>query len=143
MIPRGVRNCNPGNLRPSKQPWLGQTGTDGGHYCRFDTMAHGIRALAMQLLIYQDKHQVRTIRACIMRWAPASDNNDTAAYITAVCAACGVGPDDDYNMRSISRLTLLVDAIIEHENGRDSAGGPWVRDNDVDRGVADAIMSYH
>jgi hypothetical protein len=113
--PRGIRNFNPGNLRPGPQPWVGQIGNDGG-YCVFDTAEHGIRALAKLLLVYQDKYGLCTVTAILYRWAPPSENN-VAAYISAVCADTGFGADDWLHLHEPSVLAAMVKAIIHHENG--------------------------
>lgn len=115
MEPRGIRNNNPGNLRPGPVPWQGQTGSEDG-YCVFDTPEHGLRALAKQLVIYQTKHGLCTIRAIVSRWAP-SNENDTNSYVSAVCADTGFGPDDWLHLTESTVLYALVVAIVRHENG--------------------------
>lgn len=115
--PLGIRSNNPGNLRPSEPPWLGQVGADPRGYCIFDTPEHGIRALAKNLLAYYTKHGLFTIRGIITRWAPSSEN-DTASYITAVSRDTGFGPDDALRLKDEPVLSALVSAIIRHENGK-------------------------
>lgn len=114
MAPRGIRNHNPGNIKAG-DPWVGAVGSDG-RFAIFDRPEHGIRALAKILLGYRTRHGLRTIREYIGRWAPPSENN-TPAYVAAVCATCNVGPDDDYPLTAES-LPPLVAAIIWHENGQ-------------------------
>src|SRR5687768_13526455 len=79
---RAERNCNPLNLRPSKDKWIGMRTeqTDPG-FVQFQTTFHGLRAGAKNLLTYQRAHKRNTVSAIISAWAPASDNNDTKAYI--------------------------------------------------------------
>jgi hypothetical protein len=114
--PRGIRDNNPGNLRPGATPWLGEIAPDGG-YCRFIDPEHGIRALCKTLLAYQTKHGLNTIREIITRWAPSADNNDTEAYIRSVAGASGVAADATLDLNDASVLSSLTLAIIEHENG--------------------------
>ena len=114
MTARGIRNNNPGNIRVGDQ-WQGLTGEDNAGFCTFDTPEHGIRALAKVLLAYQYKHGLRTLRQMVSRWAPETEN-DTDAYIDAVCRACFASPDNPYTLTP-SRLLPLVAAIIKHENG--------------------------
>lgn len=118
--PRGIRNNNPGNIRPGS-PWQGSLGSDGGPgggYLKFDTPANGLRALAKLLRNYQSSGQ-NTIRSIISKWAPASDSNNTTAYIAQVVKALGMGADEPLNVRSNDdRLARLVAAIIKHENGQ-------------------------
>jgi hypothetical protein len=118
MQPRGLRNRNPGNLRASTPPWLGVIATDDG-YAIFDTLRHGLRACALQLLAYQDRHGIRTVRAAITRWAPPADHNPTADYIATVCRALACEPDTHLDFHDPYLLRSLVKAIGSYENGRE------------------------
>ncbi|MEX5082499.1 hypothetical protein P0158_08410 [Klebsiella pneumoniae] len=114
--PRGVRNNNPGNLEASSSnPWIGQTGSDG-RFAKFETPEHGIRALGRNLISYQ-RQGIDTVGEIINRWAPPSDNNDTAAYIKAVCAQLGVTANQPLDASNPDTLQALCAAIIKHENG--------------------------
>lgn len=113
---RGIRDNNPGNLRPGTEPWVGQVGTEGG-YLVFDTMAHGLRALAITLRNYWRFHQLDTVAGIIGRWAPPSDRNNTTAYIIAVANDIGVAPGDALDMENPATIAALTQAIIRHENG--------------------------
>ncbi|WP_323111458.1 hypothetical protein [Klebsiella quasipneumoniae] len=114
--PRGVRNNNPGNLEAnSSNPWIGQTGSDG-RFAKFETPEHGIRALGRNLISYQ-RQGIDTVGEIINRWAPPSDNNDTAAYIKAVCAQLGVTANQPLDASNPDTLQALCAAIIKHENG--------------------------
>lgn len=113
---RGVRNNNPGNLEASSSnPWVGQTGSDG-RFAKFETPEHGIRALGRNLISYQ-RQGIDTVSDIINRWAPPSDNNDTTAYIKAVCAQLGVTADQPLDASNPDTLQALCAAIIKHENG--------------------------
>lgn len=113
---RGIRNNNPGNLEYSKtNPWMGQTGDDG-RFAKFETPEHGIRALGRNLMSYQ-RQGIDTVNEIINRWAPPTDNNDTAAYIKAVCEQLGVSADEPLDSSNPDTLKALCAAIIQHENG--------------------------
>lgn len=113
---RGVRNNNPGNLEASSSnPWVGQTGSDG-RFAKFETPEHGIRALGRNLISYQ-RQGIDTVSDIINRWAPPSDNNDTSAYIKAVCAQLGVTANQPLDASNPDTLQALCAAIIKHENG--------------------------
>lgn len=113
---RGIRNNNPGNLEFSKSnPWSGQTGDDG-RFAKFETPEHGIRALGRNLLSYQ-RQGIDTVSDIINRWAPPEDNNNTSAYIEAVCAQLGVTPEQQLDASNPDTLKALCAAIIHHENG--------------------------
>lgn len=130
---RGIRNNNPGNLEYSKtNPWIGQTGDDG-RFAKFETPEHGIRALGRNLLSYQ-RQGIDTVSDIINRWAPSSDNNNTDAYIKAVCAQLGVTEDQQLDASNPDTLKALCAAIIQHENGSQ----PYT-DQQLSTGVSAAI----
>ena len=93
---------------------VGQTGSDG-RFCNTETPEHGIRALGRNLISYQ--RGIDTVSEIINRWAPPSDNNDTAAYIKSVCAQLGVKADQPLDASNPDTLQALCAAIIKHENG--------------------------
>lgn len=130
---RGIRNNNPGNLEYSKtNPWMGQTGDDG-RFAKFETPEHGIRALGRNLLSYQ-RQGIDTVSDIINRWAPPQDNNNTDAYIKAVCEQLGVTPDQQLDASNPDTLKALCAAIIHHENGSQ----PY-SDQQLSTGVSAAI----
>ncbi|KFB89628.1 hypothetical protein CR62_16725 [Serratia grimesii] len=113
---RGLRNNNPGNIEASdKNPWEGQAGSDG-RFAKFETPEHGIRALGKNLLAYKAKG-IDTVSEIVNRWAPASDGNNTDAYIKALCGALGVGANDQLDMSNPRTLAALCAGIVKHENG--------------------------
>jgi len=117
--PRGIKNCNPLNLvdMPSN-PWQGlAVPSNDGRLCVFTAPIYGIRAGAVNLIGYFDRHGYKTIRAIISAWAPVSEN-DTAAYIMDVCQRTGFGADDLFDLHTYDHLRALVVAIIWHENGQ-------------------------
>jgi hypothetical protein len=118
---------------------MGATGSDG-RFATFATMADGVCALARLLIVYYDKpldNRIDTVREIINRWAP-SNENDTDAYVMAVCQLCTVKPDDVLDLRDFSTLYWLTVAIGEHENGHD-AFTHSVSDADLDAGVRKAL----
>lgn len=118
--PRGIRNCNPGNIRRG-DPWQGLAPVQNDpEFCQFVAAKWGIRALARLLIAYQDRHGLRTIRGIVSRFAPDKEN-DTAAYIAAVIAHASddalTGPDEEIDLHRHPALAALVQAIIRQENG--------------------------
>lgn len=111
MKPRGVRNNNPGNIRADGTAWRGLKGNDGA-FCIFDTPENGIRAMARIIRNY-GKRGIRCLSDIISTWAPPIENN-TDAYINAVCKQCDVEPNTNLTE---SMFPDLIKAIIEHENG--------------------------
>jgi hypothetical protein len=138
--PRGIRSFNPGNIEYGPfTRGMGATGSDG-RFATFATMVEGVCALARLLIVYYDKpfaNKIDTVREVIERWAPSSEN-DTNAYVMAVCKLCEVGPDDILNLREYNTLYWLTCAIGEHECGH-RAFSDNVTDADLDAGVRKAL----
>lgn len=112
---RGLRNNNPGNIRLSRDKWLGLADAqDDPEFFTFSEPVYGIRALAKVLLNYRQLYGLNTIAGLIARWAPPGEN-DTAAYIRAVAARTGIPADAQLQLPQ--DLAALVPAIIRHENG--------------------------
>lgn len=117
-LPRGIRNNNPGNLRDSNDKWQGLAAIDTDTaFSVFESPVWGIRALAVTLTSYQDKHKLRSIRGIINRWAPPKENN-TTAYVNSVANACHVAADETIDVHQYEIMAPLVEAIIRHENGQ-------------------------
>lgn len=121
-LTRGERNANPGNIvRCSPRvPWQGRKPSAALTDPRFEEFIHpkwGIRALAMLLISYQDKHGIHSIRGVIDRWAPPVENN-TSAYVAHVAELCGIPADQVILLTDYTIMRSLVVAIICHENGR-------------------------
>ena len=136
--PLGIRNRNPGNLRPSRPPWNGTVGENGG-FAVFDTMENGIRALCKNLIAYQDRYGIKTVRGAISRWAPSEDHNDTEAYVQMVCSVLECDDDQDYfDFHDPAFLYWIVVAIGEQENGH-QAFTQNVTDAQIDAGIAAAL----
>lgn len=115
MTTRGIRNNNPGNIEKGQQ-WQGLAAEQpDSRFATFVSMPYGIRALVKLLQTYRHKHGRTTVREIIERWAPPHEN-DTAAYIDAVCRPAGLRPDEEL---PDDRLTYeyLARQIARHENG--------------------------
>lgn len=115
---RGIRNCNPGNLRLSKDKWKGlreeQTDKD---FFQFTEMKWGYRALFITLRNYRKKWDCWTIRDFISRWAPPTENN-TEAYIKTVCNQMGVPDMWCPDVNDEDTMIAFAKAISFVENGK-------------------------
>ena len=123
MLPRGIRNHNPLNIRRSKDQWKGLRATQqDSAFCQFETMEYGWRAAFMLLTrTYYHKYRLYTIRAIISKWAPSSEN-DTSAYIANVSRLTGIDPDEPIGIPSEkpSRWMAVGVAMAIQENGTTS-----------------------
>ena len=123
MLPRGIRNNNPLNIRRSKDQWKGlaEAQTDRA-FVQFKSLEYGWRAAFYLLtLTYYHKYRLYTIRTIIRRWAP-SNENDTNAYIANVSKLTGIDPDEPIGIPSESptRWIALGAAMAIQENGTNS-----------------------
>lgn len=117
-IPRGIRNNNPGNIRYTGTNWRGLANPNSdGAFCIFTHPMFGLRALSILLRNYNRYYGIRTIKRIIARFAPNNENN-TIAYIQAVCKATGFDDSKQLDLEDESVLLILMKAIIKHENGQ-------------------------
>ena len=125
LLPRGIRNNNPGNLRLSKTAWLGQKPAPqiDQDFIEFTTALYGLRALMKVLLTYYFKYNLDTAECIINRFAPPHENA-TDSYIHHVAKALGVRRAEKIDLASKPVLTALARAIVLHENGRPPKGWP-------------------
>ena len=118
ILTRGERNNNPGNIDKNSIVWKGiaAVSTDV-RFCTFKSANYGIRAIGKLVSTYYHTYKLNTIAKIINRWAPPTENN-TGAYIAAVCNSCNLQRDDLITSLTPTIQMQLVKAIITHENGR-------------------------
>lgn len=121
---RGERNNNPGNLRANLIEWKGKAGADAQGFLIFSGDGvrpgwfYGIRALARDVYVdNQGRKVLDTVAALIGEYAPRTEN-DSGAYIKAVCRVLNVEPHAKLDLRDLDKLSLLAWSIIRVENGR-------------------------
>ena len=119
QVPRGLRNCNPLNIRKNSNLWQGlrKEQTDPCFF-QFVKMAYGYRAAFITLRTYFQKHGVHTLRGIINRWAPPQDGNETDLYIKMVATLTGIAPDEEIDPNNAGCMTEIVAAMSRVENGR-------------------------
>ena len=124
MLPRGIRNNNPLNIRrTTKDQWKGmaEAQTDRA-FVQFKSLEYGWRA-AFYLLTrtYYHKYRLYTIRMIISKWAPPQENL-TATYIANVSRLTGIAPDEPIGIPSDQpqRWMAVGIAMAIQENGTDS-----------------------
>lgn len=80
---RGIRNNNPGNLRPSGP---GQA-VDDGNYRTFNTISDGWKALTDDISYKIARHlkPADTMTKFFELYAPGADHNDPKSYAQFVC----------------------------------------------------------
>lgn len=116
MIPRGIRNNNPLNIRVGNV-WLGEVKypTDP-HFEQFNSMEYGLRAGFVLLRRYIRHYKRQTIEDIISSWAPSNENN-TKAYIDTVVKVSGIPSNRILHYSDKETMCKLVDAMCFVENG--------------------------
>ena len=115
-LPLGLRQNNPGNIRPGAG-FIGETGQGGG-YAQFGSEEEGLRALARLLGTYSDEYGINTLRGLTSRYAPRSDNEASFDnYVSYLGEQLGMDPDEEFDLKS--RRDELIPAIVGFEQGRD------------------------
>ena len=116
MIPRGIRNCNPLNIRIGNK-WKGEVPhpTDKD-FEQFSCMHYGLRAGFILLRRYIERYHLDTIKEIISRWAPATENA-THSYINLVCERVGISALEKISFNDRKTMIALVDAMILCECG--------------------------
>lgn len=117
IIPRGIRNNNPLNIRIGNV-WLGEVRdpTDPD-FEQFISMVYGVRAGFVLIRRYIRHYHRTTIPQVIAAWAPSSENN-TTAYIDKVCKVSGIERDVRLKFEDEDQMVALVDAMILVECGQ-------------------------
>lgn len=114
---RGLKNCNPGNIRRSRGRYKGEVvPSRDPAFKQFESLAWGYRAIFVLLHTYRTRHGMRTIAEMIARWAPPSENR-TDAYIRAVSDRTGIGPHEPLDTRDRKTMVPIAAAISRVENG--------------------------
>lgn len=114
---RGLRNCNPGNIRRSKTRYKGERHPSrDSEFKEFESMAYGYRAMFVLLDTYSRRYGLCTIRQMLNRYAPPSENF-TEGYIRYVAGKTGIAPDEMLNSRAARDMVPVVAAMSQIENG--------------------------
>lgn len=107
---RGVRLCNPLNIRRTRDRWKGmRTPQTDRSFVQFENFYYGYRA-AVPILGKYRRRGWNTLAKIILHWAPPSEN-DTERYISFVEQQSGV-PRDDI-LPSISEAPVTWRRILE------------------------------
>ena len=112
---RGLRNQNVFNIRDFDQNFNGETGVDKDNFLQFESVELGVRAADRTLTTYGKKHKINTVTGVIERFAPITDNNDTASYIATVAKQSGFKPEEkiDLSDPQVRAKLLAPMALIE------------------------------
>lgn len=114
---RGLRNCNPGNIRRSSVRYDGEViPSRDAEFKEFCSMAYGYRAIFVLLDTYRRRYRLTTIRQMLNRYAPPEENF-TEGYVRFVANRSGLAADEPVDTCSERDMVPIVAAISEIENG--------------------------
>ena len=120
QLPRGLRNCNPGNIRKNSIVYAGEiVPSQDDEFKQFVTMAYGYRAMFALLYTYQHRYGLDTIAKMIARYAPENENH-TKAYIDVVAERSGVPANGHITATNGDVMIPIVAAMARVENGEES-----------------------
>ena len=115
---RGLRNCNPLNIRRSADLWQGLAERQPDpEFFTFKSMAWGYRAAFILMRTYAHKYGLHTLEGIVTRWAPPEDGNATEEYIRRVCILTGFAPDKRLNPYKPADMAPLAAAMSRVECG--------------------------
>lgn len=103
---------NPLNLKK-----VGHSGGSRNDFEFFATVADGFRGAANQLRLYKTRYGKKTPREMVQRWAPASDNNNHAAYFRNMAAAGFKDLDAEIDVDDPKQMAMLLKGMATAECG--------------------------
>ena len=115
MIPRGLRNNNPLNIRHNADVFQGEIKGNDKSFKTFSSMPYGYRAAFVTLGTYLSRGY-NTIEKIITKWAPPSENN-TQGYIANVEKWSGVPRNKELTAASGADYIMIVATMSAVENG--------------------------
>jgi hypothetical protein len=118
MMPRGLRNNNPLNIRHSADRFRGEIAGTDKSFKTFSSLAYGYRAAFVILGTYLSQG-CNTIEKIISRWAPPAEN-DTESYISQVERYSGVSRHKELTSASGTEYMMIVAAMSFVENGQNA-----------------------
>lgn len=116
VLPLGLRQNNPGNIRLGSDNWLGMIEGGNEGYATFKSPEYGLRSMARTLGTYADQHDIGTVNDLVDRYAPAGDNTEESRdnYKMVAANALGVGINDNIDLKAARNK--LMPAMIGFEN---------------------------
>ncbi|MDM8144891.1 hypothetical protein QUW02_02915 [Bacteroides eggerthii] len=118
MLPRGLRNNNPLNIRRTANLWQGLSKEQNDpDFFQFESMAWGYRAAFVVLRTYRNRYGINTVERIVRRWAPEKDGNDTEYYIRKVTVLTGLERTQIVDDQDPRTMMNLVAAMSRVENG--------------------------
>ena len=117
ILPRGLRNHNPLNIRKSATRWQGMSSVQADRsFVTFNSNEWGYRAAFRILHTYINKYKLCTIKDIIARWAPPNENN-TRMYTLTVVERSGIDENTRIYHTNKEHMVKIAMAMSYVENG--------------------------
>ncbi len=117
MDSRGIRNCNPGNIRKGVSRFRGEVFPSRDlEFKEFESASWGYRAIFLLVKNYNSLYGINTLDGIIKRWAPPCEN-DTRRYIEVVAQRLGVKASAYIDWSDREVMIPLAWSISKIENG--------------------------
>lgn len=118
ILPRGLRNRNPLNIKKSYNKWKGKLNPSTDRvFEQFETTEMGLRAGFLILRAYINNCRRDTVPKIIERFAPTTENK-THKYVQFVLDKTGFAPDLRLSFEDRAAMCRLVSAMVYYECGR-------------------------
>ncbi|MFI3304885.1 MAG: structural protein P5 [Rikenellaceae bacterium] len=117
MSSRGLRNCNPGNIRRSVSRFQGEVAqSTDPEFKQFESIEWGYRAMFVIIHNYNELYAINTLDKIVARWAPPHEN-DTNGYVRSVAKRLGCMTTSHINSLDRDTMCQLVASMSWIENG--------------------------
>ena len=114
---RGLRNCNPGNIRISGVNYMGEVKpSQDKAFKQFKDITWGYRAMFVVLDSYH-RRGLTTIEQMLHRYAPTNEN-DTDNYVRFVVVNSGFSANQYIDVDLEGVMIPIVAAMSHMENGK-------------------------
>lgn len=114
-ITRGIRNCNPFNIKKNSVKWNGMVNSQSEKtFCVFENLDYGVRAGIVLLRNYVTTKKLNDVDSILKCFCPVAENGAVVVrnYYNYVKAVCG----SDIILLDSHRFYLLCAAICQFES---------------------------
>lgn len=112
-----AKNKNPMNIKKlDHDVWEGQIDVDSQGHAVFSSWEYGVRAAALTLRAYAEKHNIDTVDKLVNRFAEAKGRKH-AVYVLFLCQSLGV--ESDQKISLMDYMPMLLRAMSKYESGLD------------------------
>lgn len=114
---RGIRNNNWGNVELGAK-WKGLATSQDVRFCTFKDPIYGLRAIIKITQNYHSRHNIKSVKGWVNRWAPAHENNVVKykSFIELNTKSKRFKPNDKEYMRSFVKAVCQMECGVKEIN---------------------------